>query len=120
MTEQIKRQTHEIDAEGKAVGRIASQVALLLRGKNKATFVPRIDAGDYVVVINAAKVHFSGRKLVQKDYRRHTMHPGGLKRVSMKRVVETDPAKVLRRAVYGMLPKNSHRKDMIQRLTIHV
>lgn len=114
------RKTIEIDATGKAVGRIATQVAMILRGKNKATFSPHLDEGDAVKVVNAGKVAFTGRKLVQKDYLRHSMHPGGLKRTSMKKVLEENPAKVLEHAVYGMLPKNKHRDAMMQRLTIEV
>ncbi len=114
----IKRQKHEIDAAGNSAGRIATRVAMILRGKNKAGFVPRIDSGDYVTVINASKIKFTGRKLVQKDYRHHTMHPGGLKTVSMKKVFDKNPAQVIRRAVYGMLPKNKLRVEMMKRLTI--
>ena len=118
MSNTVQRQRHEIDAAGCAVGRVASEVAMLLRGKNKATFTPHIDAGEVVTVINAGKVIFSGRKLVQKDYLRHTMYPGGLRRRSMKSVFVKDPAEVMRRAVYGMLPKNKHRDEMMKRLTI--
>lgn len=116
--QQIKRENHEIDAAGRAVGRIASEVALLLRGKNKPTFTPHIDAGDFVTVVNMSEVKFTGRKLVQRDYRKHTMHPGGLLRTAMKHVFEKNPAEVLRKAVYGMLPKNKLREEMIKRLII--
>lgn len=114
----IERQTIEIDATGKAVGRLATEIAMILRGKNKPTFAPHIDAGDFVKVTNAGKVKFTGKKLAQKDYYRHTMYPGGLKRTPMKKVFDTDPGEVLKRAVYGMLPKNSLREHMIKRLTI--
>lgn len=112
------RQKHEIDATGKAPGRIATEVAVLLRGKNKPDFSPHIDNGDYVTVMNAGNVVFTGKKLVQKDYFHHTMYPGGLVRTPMKRVFEKDPADVIRRAVYGMLPKNKLRDEMMKRLTI--
>ncbi len=115
----IKRETHTIDATGQAVGRIATKTAMLLRGKNKPTFVPHIDAGDIVVIENASKVKFTGNKLVQKDYYHHTNYPGGLKRTPMKKVFDTKPDDVIRRAVYGMLPKNSLRGEMMKRLTIH-
>lgn len=115
-----ERQTIEVDAAGRAVGRIATEVAMILRGKNKPTFAPHIDAGDAVKVINAGSVKFTGRKLVQKDYYHHTQYPGGLRRTPMKKVMDANPAEVLKRAVYGMLPKNKHRDAMIQRLTIEV
>jgi large subunit ribosomal protein L13 len=114
----IERQTIEIDATGKTVGRLATEIAMILRGKNKPTFAPHIDAGDFVKVTNAGQVKFTGRKLVQKDYYHHTMYPGGLRRTPMKKVFDNDPAEVLKRAVYGMLPKNSLREHMIKRLTI--
>lgn len=118
MTKQIQRKIQEIDAKGKAPGRVATQVAMILRGKNAAVFSPHIDSGDFVTVINASKVKFTGRKLVQKDYYHHTMHPGGIKRTPMKKVFEKDPTDVIRRAVYGMLPKNNLRDGMMKRLTI--
>lgn len=114
----ITRDRHELDATGKAVGRIATQVAMMLRGKNKPTFQPHIDGGDFVTIINASKVAFTGRKLEQKDYKHHTMHPGGLKVKAMKHVFDADPGEVIRRAVYGMLPKNKLRDEMMKRLTI--
>jgi len=116
----IERQHIEIDAEGTAVGRVATQVAKALMGKNKPTYTPHVDAGDFVKVTNITKVKFTGRKLVQKDYYHHTLYPGGLKRTPMKHVFEDDPAEVLRRAVYGMLPKNKLRDEMMKRLTINV
>ena len=116
----MKRETITIDATGQAVGRVATQVALALRGKNKPTFAPHIDAGDIVQVVNAGKVKFTGRKLVQKDYYHHTQYPGGLKRTPMKKVFDKNPAEVIRRAVMGMLPKNKLRSEMIKRLHISV
>ncbi len=112
------RETTEIDATGQAVGRIATQVAMALRGKNKPTFAPHLDCGDAVLVKNVSKVTFSGRKLVQKDYYHHTQYPGGIRRTPMKKVFENDPADVLRRAVVKMLPKNRLRNEMMKRLTI--
>lgn len=114
----IKHNKHEIDATGMAVGRLASKVAMLLRGKNKATFSPDIDNGDSVAVINAGQVKFTGRKLVQKDYYHHTMHPGGIKRTPMKKVFEQNPEEVIRHAVLRMLPDNRQRSNLMQRLTI--
>ena len=113
-----QRTKHEVDAAGRAAGRVATEVALLLRGKNKPTFMPNIDAGEFVTVINAKQLSFSGKKLVQKDYHHHSMHPGGLKTISMKKVYDADPTDVIRRAVMGMLPKNKLRGEMMKRLTI--
>lgn len=118
MAETSVREKHEVDATDLAPGRVAAQVVTLLRGKNKATFTPHIDAGDFVTIVNASKLKFTGRKLVQKDYRHHTMHPGGIKSISMKKVFDRDPGDVIRRAVYGMLPKNSMRDEMMKRLII--
>lgn len=114
----LKRGHHEIDATGQAIGRIATQVAMFLRGKNKPSFTPHIDAGSHVTVVNVSKVKFTGNKLVQKDYYHHTMYPGGLRRTPMKKIFEKDPGEVLRRAVYGMLPKNRQRDEMMKRLKI--
>lgn len=114
----ITRQTHTIDATGRAVGRIATEVAMILRGKNKPSFTPHIDAGDFVEVTNMAQAKFTGKKMVQKDYYHHTNHPGGIKRTPMKKVFEENSGEVLRKAVYKMLPKNKLRDDMISRLTI--
>jgi large subunit ribosomal protein L13 len=118
MTQEITRQRHEVDAAGRAPGRVATEVAMMLRGKNKPSFAPHIDAGDFVTVINAGQVLFTGDKLVQKDYHHHTMHPGGIKTKPLKHVFENDPGEVIRKAVYGMLPKNSQRDEMMKRLTV--
>ncbi|PIR03474.1 MAG: 50S ribosomal protein L13 [Candidatus Magasanikbacteria bacterium CG11_big_fil_rev_8_21_14_0_20_43_7] len=119
MVQLITRATHEIDATGRAPGRVATEVAMILSGKNKPSYTPHIDAGDMVTVTHASQVLFTGDKLVQKDYYHHTMHPGGLQTKPMKKVFEEDPTDVIRRAVYGMLPKNKHRDEMMKRLTIH-
>lgn len=118
MKPKIDRQSHEIDATGQAVGRLATQVAMMLMGKNKPSFTPHIEAGDFVTVKNAGKVKFTGKKLVQKQFRHHSMHPGGLKTVSMKKVFDIDPGDVIIHAVYGMLPKNNRRDDIIRRLKV--
>lgn len=112
------RNTIEIDATGQAVGRIASQVAMYLQGKHKPTYKPAVDDGDNVVVINARAVKFTGKKLVQKDYLRHSMHPGGLKTTSMKKIFDADPGQVIRHAVNGMIPKNRRRDNYMKRLTV--
>jgi large subunit ribosomal protein L13 len=114
----INRAHIVIDATDRSVGRVATEVAMALRGKTKPTFTPHIDGGDFVKVINAGNLKFTGRKFVQKDYYRHTLFPGGLKVTPLKRMFEKDPTEVVRKAVYGMLPKNKLRKEMLKRLTI--
>jgi large subunit ribosomal protein L13 len=118
MTQEIKREKHEIDATDQAPGRIATQIAVLLMGKNKPGYTPHIDAGDFVTVINASKMKFTGRKLEQKDYLHHTMYPGGLKRTPMKKIFEKDPGEVVRRTLIKMLPKNRLRNDRMKRLEV--
>lgn len=112
----MERKTHTIDAAGKVLGRLAVEIALLLRGKNKPGFVPYEDMGDYVVVKNADKITVSGKKMSQKKYYRHSGYPGGLKETPMKDVFSKNPGEVLRRAVSGMLPKNKLRAQQIKRL----
>ncbi len=116
--EQIVRNTHEIDAAGKAVGRVAAEAAAILRGKNRADFEPHLDNGDMVTIVNASQLKFTGKKFAQKDFRRHSMFPGGLKTVAMATVFNEDPTEVVKHAVYGMLPKNKHREKMFLRLTV--
>lgn len=114
----LKRDKIEFDAAEQSAGRLATKIADHLRGKNKPNFSPHLDTGAHVTVINAGQIKFTGRKLVQKDYKHHSMHPGGLKVVGMAKVFSQDPASVLRRAVYGMLPKNKLRPEMMKRLII--
>lgn len=120
MPKSINRTTKEIDAAGKAIGRIATQVAKTLQGKDKAAYSPNLDEGDNVVIKNVSKVLFTGRKLEQKDYLRHSMYPGGLKVTSMKKIFSENPKKIMRDAIYGMLPKNRRRDEFMKRLTIEV
>lgn len=95
-----------IDAEGQILGRLASRIATVLRGKDKAYYSPHVDCGDYVIVINAEKIRVTGRKLEQKNYVRHTGYPGGQRTVSIKSMLEKHPERVLMEAVKGMIPKN--------------
>ena len=118
MKESVKRQTHIIDAKGKSLGRLASQIALLLRGKHKPNFAPHKDIGDFVVVKNFSKVKFTGKKLEQKIYYRHSGYLGGLKEIKLKDLLKKNPEKVLKKAVLGMLPKNKLARRMIKRLKI--
>ena len=116
--DKIERKIHQIDATGKAVGRLASGIAIILRGKNKPTFQPHLDEGDFVEVVNCDKMKFTGKKLEQKEYIRHTNHPGGLRRKKMKEVFKKNPGEVLKRAVMGMLAKNKLQEPMIKRLKV--
>jgi len=113
-----KRETHTIDATGKAPGRLAVEIAVFLRGKHRPSFYPYKDEGDFVVVKNAGKMRFTGKKMEKKVYYRHSGYLGGLKTIPLKRIFEKNPGKVLEMAVWGMLPKNKLRAKMIKRLKI--
>ncbi len=108
-----------VDAEGRVVGRLATQIANVLRGKHKPTFTPHVDCGDFVVVVNAAKVRFTGRKLEDKLYIRHTGYPGGVRRTTAGRVLDVRPERALRSAVVGMLPKNRLGRRLATKLKIY-
>ena len=112
----IIRKTHKIDVTDQPLGRIATKIVTLLRGKNKPEFKPWHDLGDFVNIENISKIKFTGKKLEQKKYYRHSGYPGGLKETKIKEVFEKNPQKVLYNAVYKMLPKNKLRKQMIKRL----
>jgi len=114
----MKRKTHIIDATDKVLGRLASEIAILLRGKNKPDFDPSKDRGDFVVVKNVNKLIITGKKMEQKKYYRHSGYLGHLKEIPLKKIFKEGPEEVLKRAVYGMLPKNRLRKKMIKRLKI--
>lgn len=114
----IERKTHRIDATDKPVGRLATQISDLLRGKKKTSYTPHVDGGDFVVVENIKKIVFTGKKLEQKSYKHHTLFPGGLKEVFAGALMEKDPSKILENAVYYMLPKNKLRNEMFKRLMI--
>ena len=114
----IKREKHTIDAEGKILGRLASEIATILMGKNKPSFVPYLDTGDYVVVTNASKVELSGKKKQDKKYVRHSGYPGGLKIETFDKIIVRKPTFALEHAVKGMLPHNKLGKAMIKKLTI--
>jgi len=112
----INRQIHKIDAEDKVSGRLASEIAILLMGKNKADYRPNADGGEFVEVENADKLKFTGKKLDQKIYYHYSGYQGGLKEKKLKEVFNSKPSEVLRKAVYNMLPKNKLRKEFIKRL----
>ena len=115
----IERKWLLIDAEGMTLGRLATEVARLLRGKHKPTFTPFLDTGDYVIVINASKMVLTGNKLDQKKYRHHTGYPGGLKEVDYRTLMAKNPEKALELAVKGMLPKNSLGRQMFRKLHVY-
>ncbi|MGN1099171.1 MAG: 50S ribosomal protein L13 [Christensenellales bacterium] len=117
--ETVDRKWYVVDAEGMVLGRLASQVAAVLRGKNKPTFTPNVDTGDFVIVINCDKVRLTGKKLEQKYYRYHTGYIGGLKEVQYKRLMETKPEFAVYEAVKGMLPKNAIGRQMITKLRVY-
>ena len=108
-----------VDASGRALGRVATQIADLLRGKGKPTFSPHIDCGDFVVVINAAKVRLTGRKLTDKIYYRHSEYPGGLRATSAGKMLGEKPERLVRTAVQGMLPKNRLSRRLITKLKVY-
>ena len=116
----IERQWHVIDASGKVLGRLATQVAGLLMGKHKPIFSPNLDTGDFVIVINADKVLVTGNKAKQKVYYRHSGYPGGLKSINLERMLQTNPTRVIEHAVKGMLPKNRLGASMIKKLRVYV
>lgn len=117
--EQIKQTWYLVDAKDKILGRIASKVAAILRGKHKPFFSPHIDCGDYVIVINASKVRVTGRKLAQKVYRRYSGYPGGLKEVSLAKMLEKKPNKVLELAITRMLPSGPLGRKLRKKLKIY-
>ena len=117
---EIKREWHLINAQDQILGRMAVEIAALLMGKNKPSFVPYLDSGDYVVVINAVKVKVSGRKAENKLYYRHSGYPGGFKKVTFAQQMAKDPTQIIRHAVEGMLPKNKLRDQRLARLKVFI
>jgi len=115
----IERQWHVIDASGKTLGRLATQVAGLLMGKHKPIFSPNLDTGDFVIVINAAKVRVTGNKLKQKLYYRHSGYPGGLKSITLEKMMQSDPTRVIEHAVKGMLPHTRLGASMRKKLRVY-
>jgi len=114
----IQRKWHLIDASGKILGRLATEISTILMGKKKAQYVPYLDTGDFVVVINAGKVKLTGKKMLQKNYVRHSGYPGGLKVESLEKVLSRRPEFVLEHAISGMLPKNRLGRQMIKKLKV--
>jgi large subunit ribosomal protein L13 len=116
---EIERKWYVVDADGKVLGRLASRVATILRGKHKPLFAPHLDVGDHVVVLNAEKIHLTGRKLQNKQYRWHTGYIGGLREVSAEKMLRTHPERVIEWAVQGMLPKNRLGRAMFKKLKVY-
>ena len=115
----IDRKWYVVDAEGKTLGRLASEVAKVLRGKNKAIFTPHIDTGDYVIVVNAEKIKVTGKKLDQKIYYRHSEYVGGMKETTLREMMDKKPERVIELAVKGMLPKGPLGRQMITKLHVY-
>jgi large subunit ribosomal protein L13 len=117
--EDIQREWFVVDAKDQTLGRLATQIAVLLRGKHKPTFAPHVDGGDFVIVINCEKIHVTGNKLDEKIYYRHSQYPGGLKSRTLRQQLEKFPDRVIYEAVRGMLPKNKLGRKMIKKLKIY-
>lgn len=117
--QEVERKWYVVDAEGQTLGRMASQIASVLRGKNKPTFTPNVDTGDFVIVINAEKVVLTGKKLDQKFYRTHSLYPGGLKETPYRKVLETKPEIIIEEAIRRMLPKGPLGRKMINKLKVY-
>ena len=115
----IERKWYVVDAEGQTLGRLATAVASILRGKNKPTFTPFIDTGDYVIIVNASKIKVTGKKMDQKIYYNHSDYPGGMRETTLKEMMEKKPEEVVRMAVKGMLPKAALGREMIKKLHVY-
>ncbi|WP_342462970.1 50S ribosomal protein L13 [Ureibacillus sp. FSL K6-8385] len=116
---EVERKWLVVDAEGKTLGRLASEVAALLRGKHKPIYTPHVDTGDFVIVINAEKIHLTGKKLKDKIYYHHSLYPGGLKKRTAGELLEKNPTRMIELAVKGMLPKNSLGRKMFKKLFVY-
>lgn len=116
---EVDRKWYVVDAEGEVVGRISSQIATVLRGKNKPSYTPHVDTGDYVIVINAAKVRFTGNKMNDKEYLSYSGYPGGQKSITAGELIEKKPIAIIEKAIKGMLPKNTLGRDMFRKLFVY-
>jgi large subunit ribosomal protein L13 len=115
---QAQREWFVVDVAGKSLGRAATKIAMVLRGKHKPTFTPNMDMGDFVVVVNADKIQLTGNKLTNKQYREHTLYPGGLKELSAKEMLAKHPDQLIHKAVWGMLPKGRLGRKIIKKLKV--
>ncbi len=116
---EIERNWYVVDAEGQTLGRLASEVATIIRGKHKPQFTPHVDTGDFVIVINAEKVNLTGKKMQNKLYQRHSGHPGGLKTFTAAQMIQNKPDRVIEMAVHGMLPKNRLGETLKLKLKVY-
>jgi large subunit ribosomal protein L13 len=117
--DEIERKWYVVDAEGKTLGRLASSLAVRLRGKHKAIYTPGMDTGDFIVVVNAGKVAVTGNKLMDKTYYHHTNYPGGIRSITLEKLLETKPEEALKKAVWGMLPKGTLGRAMYKKLKVY-
>ncbi len=115
----VVRKWHVIDADGMIVGRLATRIAMILRGKNKPIFTPHVDTGDFVIIVNADKVRFTGNKLEKKTYYRHSGYPGGIKQETAGDIMKKSPERILMSAVRGMLPKNRIGRQQLKKLKVY-
>ena len=118
-TEEVNRDWYLVDAENQVLGRIATTIANVLRGKNKPTYTPSVDTGDFVIVVNAAKIALTGNKLADKTYYSHSGYPGGIKAITAGKLLEKKPEDLIKHAVKGMLPKNKLARHMLSKLKIY-
>ncbi|HBF36862.1 MAG TPA: 50S ribosomal protein L13 [Firmicutes bacterium] len=116
---EVQRKWYVVDAEGKTLGRMASVIASILRGKHKPEFTPNVDCGDHVIVINAEKIHLTGKKLVTKIHYTHSMYPGGLKALSYGKLLQSKPEYAIKKTIWGMLPHNRLGRQMIKKLRVY-
>ena len=117
--ETVKRDWYIVDAEGKTLGRIATEIAARLRGKHKAEYTPHVDTGDYIIVVNAEKVHVTGKKFTDKMYHSHSGFPGGIKSISFDKLIKRKPEMVIEAAIKGMLPKGPLGRAMFRKLKVY-
>ncbi len=117
--EELDPKWYVVNAEGKILGRLSAELAKILKGKNKPTYTPHLDTGDFVIVVNAGKVTLTGKKLKDKVYYHHTGYPGGIKQTTAEKLLAKKPTEVIRTAVKGMLPKNSLGRQMLRKLKIY-
>lgn len=116
---EVQRKWYVVDADGKTLGRLASEVASVLRGKNKPTFTPHVDCGDYVIIVNAEKIAVTGKKRREKIYKRHTGYPGGLREITFEKLQAKKPEEIIRHAVKGMLPNGKLGRQMFKKLKVY-
>jgi large subunit ribosomal protein L13 len=117
--DEVVRKWHLVDADGQTVGRLATRVATLLRGKHKPTFSPHVDTGDFVIVVNASKIKMTGKRMEQKDYYHNTLYPGGARHEKFSEIMAKHPERIVTEAVKGMLPKNSLGKKTFSKLKVY-